>query len=194
MTAAELAQQDRDYRERVIDAQRRPRANDGGSPRQRGERMIADVVDSLQFTLHGRAVRDGVQSLVVTFTPKPGARPVTREGRIAQEFAGTAWIQESNLEVLRVEAKAVDDLSFGYGLVARLGEGTTARLVRKPVGDDMWMPTELRLTGRGRAAFGLRRLVIDYVVEWFDYRRLPFESTAPFLDPRIDSQSGGRPE
>jgi len=182
VSAAELAQQDREYRERVMDAQRRPRANDSAAARQRGERMIADVVETLQFALTGRATRDGVQALVVTFSPKPNARPVTREGRIAQKFGGTVWIQESNFEVLRVEAKAVDDLSFGYGLVARLSEGTTALLVREPVDDDIWMPTELRLTGRGRAALGLRRLVIDYVVEWFDYRRLPFESPAPFLD------------
>jgi hypothetical protein len=194
VSAAELAQQDRAYRERVAEAQRRPRAEEPGTARQRGERMIADVVDTLQFTSAGRAMRDGVQTIVVSFTPKPTARPVTREGRIAQKFAGTVWMQESNFEVMRVEAKAVDDLSFGYGLVARLGEGTPALMVRKPVADGIWMPTELRLNGRGRAAFGLRRLVIDYVVEWFDYRRLPFESAAPFLDPRIQSQTGGRPQ
>jgi hypothetical protein len=194
VSEAELAQQDRAYRERVADAQNRPPATPSAAARQRGERMITDVVDALQFTLEGRAMRDGVQTIVVTFTPNPNARPVTREGRIAQKFAGTVWIQESDLEVMRVEAKAVDDLSFGYGLVARLGEGTTAVLVRKPVGDDIWLPTELRLNGRGRAAFGLRRLVIDFVVEWFDYRRLPFESTAPFLDPRIHGQAGGRPQ
>lgn len=194
LTAAELAQQDRAYRERVADAEGPPRPSDSGSARQRGERPIADVVDTLQFKLNGRAMRDGVQTLVVTFTPKPGARPVTREGKIAQKFSGTAWIQESNFEVMRVEAEAIDDLSFGYGLVAKLSEGTTALLVRKPIDGDIWMPTELRLNGRGRAAFGLRRLVIDYVVEWFDYRRLPFESTAPFLDPRIHGQSGGGPQ
>jgi hypothetical protein len=194
VTAAELAQQDRAYRERVADGQGPPRPTDSGAARQRGERLVADVVDTLQFTLNGRAMRDGVQTIVVTFTPKPAARPATREGRIAQKFAGTVWIQESNFEVMRVEAKAIDDLSFGYGLVARLGEGTTALLVRRPIDEDIWMPTELRLNGRGRAVFGLRRLVIDYVVEWFDYRRLPFESTAPFLDPRIHGQTGGRPE
>jgi hypothetical protein len=57
-------------------------------------------------------------------------------------------------------------------------------LVRKPIDDEVWMPTELRLKGEGRAAL-VRRLVIDYAVEWFDYRRLPGGSATPFLDSRI---------
>lgn len=193
VSASELMQQDRDYRTRVAEVQRRPRSGDQLRPEQRGERMINDVVETLQFTVDGRAMRDGVQTIVVRFTPKASARPVTREGRIAQKFAGTVWIDEAEAEVMRVEAKAVDELSYGYGFVARLGEGTTALMIRKPVDRDIWMPTELRINGRGRAAL-VRRLVIDFVVEWFDYRRLPADSPAPFLDPRVQRQTGGSPE
>ena len=170
VSPSDLAQQDSDYRARVAEVQRRPPTG-AQTPQQRGERMINDVVDTLQFTLEGRAIRDGVQTIVVRFTPKPNTRPVTREGRIAQKFAGTVWIDEALAEVIRVEAKTVDDLSFGYSMVARLGEGTTALMVRRPIDKDIWMPTEIRVNGRGRAAFGIRRLVIDFVVEWFDYRR-----------------------
>jgi len=171
VSASELAEQDAAYRARVAEVKRRPPDTAPATPQQRGERMINDVVDTLQFKLEGRAMRDGVQTVVVTFTPKPAARPVTREGRIAQKFAGTVWIDEAQSEVMRVEAKAVDDLSFGYSMLARLGEGTTALMIRKPIDAGIWMPTELRINGRGRAALGLRRLVIDFAVEWFDYRK-----------------------
>lgn len=191
VSAGDLAAQDRDYRARVADIQRRSagrtdeerrrREEDQARARRRGQTMIEDVVDTLQFKVEGRAVHSGVQALVITFAPRANARPRTREGRIAQKFAGTVWVHEAAFEVMRVEAKAIDDLSFGLGFIARLGEGTTATVVRRPVDGDVWMPTELRLTGRGRAAL-VRRLVIDYVVEWFDYRRLPGDSPAPFLD------------
>ena len=91
------------------------------------------------------------------------------------------WIHEKALEVMYVEAKAIDDISFGLGIVARLGQGTSARFTRRPIDGDIWMPTELTLNGRGRAAL-LRRLVIDYSLQWFDYRRLPGNSLAPFVD------------
>lgn len=191
VSAAELMEQDRNYRARVAEVQsrntsrseeeRRQRQREEEERRRRADATVQDVVDTLQFRITGRAMRDGVQAIVVTFTPRPGARPTTRQGRIAEKFAGTLWIHEQAAEVMRIEAKAVDDLSFGFGIVARLGEGTSAVLVRKPIDGDMWMPTELRLKGEGRAAL-FRRLVIDYAVEWFDYRRLPDGSATPFLD------------
>ena len=41
------------------------------------------------------------------------------------------------------------------------------------------MPTELTLSGRGRAAL-VRRLVVDYSIEWFDYTLMdePFKLPA----------------
>jgi hypothetical protein len=189
--ASELMEQDREYRARVAEFQRRAagrteeerrrRDEEQALARRRGQMMIEDVVDTLQFKLEGRDMHQGVQTVVVTFTPRANARPSTREGRIAQKFAGTVWIHEADSEVMRVEAKAVDDLSFGFGIIARLDQGTAASLVRRPVDRDIWMPTELRLKGRGRAAL-VRRLVIDFAIEWFDYRRLPGDSATPFLE------------
>lgn len=203
LTAPELAEQDRQYRARVADVQRRLVAEGGGAgqrreadvarARQRGQRRIDDVVDALQFRVEGREVYEGVPAIRVSFTPRPGARPDTREGRTAQTFAGTMWIHEAAAEVMHVEAKSIDDLSFGFGLVARLGTGTAATLTRRPVERDLWMPTEVTLKGRGRAAV-FRTLVVDFVVEWTDYRRLDGDSATPYLDSRVQRQSGGGPQ
>ena len=188
----DLADQDRDYEERVADVrqqsasrrdeERRRRDEDAEDAEDASRRktMIEDVVDALQFTFEGPAVHDGVPALVVSFSPRPGARPKTRQGRTAQKFAGTVWIHEAASEVMRVEAKSVDSISFGLGIVARLGEGTTATLARQPVEGGVWMPTGFTMSGRGRVAL-FRRLELDYAVEWFDYRRLPGDSLAPFL-------------
>jgi hypothetical protein len=201
--AQELAEQDRQYRARVTDFQRRlvtehtdegrRREADSARARQRGQRRIDAVVEALQFRVEGRTVYEGVPAIVVSFTPRPGARPDTREGRIAQNFAGTIWIHEAAAEVMRVEAKSIADLSFGFGLVARLGKGTEATLTRRPVEQDLWMPTELTLKGRGRAAV-FRTLVVDFAVDWFDYRRLEGDSATPFLDSRVQRQPGGGPQ
>ena len=201
--APELADEDRQYRARAADVQRRLavegveerrlREADSARARQRGQRRVDDVVAALQFKIVGRAVYEGVPAVVVSFTPRPGARPDTREGRAAQSFAGTIWIHAAAAEVMRVEAKSVDDLSFGFGLVARLGKGTEATLTRQPVDQGPWMPTRLTLNGRGRAAV-FRTLVVDFVVDWFDYHRLEGDSATPFLDSRVQRQPGGGPQ
>ena len=202
--ADDLAEQDREYRERVADMQRdlsredadeqRRREVDAESARERGERRIADVVGTLQFNVEGRTTYEDVPAIVVSFTPRADARPETREGRLAQRFAGTIWIHEADAEVMRVEATSIDSLSFGFGLLARLGEGTEATLTRRAIEPDLWMPTQLTLKGRGRAALFLRSLVVDFAINWFDYERLEGDSATPFLDTRIEREAGAGPE
>ena len=200
LSARELAEQDRRYRARLADfkqqdlapdAEERRRLSD--DPAERRSRRVNDIVAVLRFHVERRAVYKGVPAVVVSFTPRRDATPTTRHGRTAQKFAGTIWIDEAAYEVMHVEATSIDDLSFGYGMVARLGRGVTASFTRRPVEGGVWMPTEVTLKGRGRAAV-VRKLLINYTVEWFDYRRLSGTSMAPFVDTRVYGEPHGRPE
>ena len=130
-----------------------------------------DAVATLRFAIERRERLNGRDTLVVRFEPRPEANPTTREGRIAKVMRGTIWVDEEAREVMRVEAIAVDDLSFGFGVVARLNEGTRVQLTREPVSGGIWLPTSARFMGQGRAML-FRRLTIDQVIEWFDYREV----------------------
>jgi hypothetical protein len=203
VAAAELAQQDTEYRARVTEVLRDRGARgpqdaelveeEARRARDRRERAINDVVEALAFTLKERTTYNGVPAIVITFRPRPGATPATRQGRTAQRFAGRVWVDERAAEVMHLEATSVDDISYGLGIVARLAKGTTATVTRKPLGDGVWMPTELSLSGRGRAVL-FRRLVVDFSIRWFDYRRLPDDLLAPFLDARVHRQAGRSPQ
>jgi hypothetical protein len=203
LSAQQLAEQDREYQKRASEVLGRLAAEQPDAARrreaeaeraaQRGQRRIADVIGALQFKIQGRTVHEGVPAIVVAFTPKPGAMPETRQGRIALKFAGTALIDEAAMEVARVEAKAIDDISFGYGLIARLNKGAVATVTRRRIDRDIWLPTQLTIKGRGRAAV-FRTLVLDFKADWFDYRRMEGDSLLPFPHARIQSQSGRRPQ
>jgi len=201
--AMELARRDEEYRARVSEVLRarddrsvedeRRAQDEAARARERRERAINDVIDALAFTLKERTVYNGVPAIVITFSPRADARPSTRQGRTAQKFAGTIWVDERAAEVMHLEATSVADITYGLGIVARLGEGTEARVTRRPIGDGLWMPTSLTLSGSGRAVL-FRRLVVDFSIEWFDYRRLPDDLLAPFLDPRVHRQTRGGPQ
>jgi hypothetical protein len=130
-----------------------------------------DAVATLRFAIDRRDRLNGRETIVVRFEPRPDAKPETREGRIAKVMRGTIWVDEEAREVIRVEAVATDDLSFGLGVVARLNEGTRVELTREPVSGGIWLPTSIRFMGQGRAML-FRRLDIDHVIEWFDYREV----------------------
>jgi hypothetical protein len=177
----ELDRQDAEYRARVAQVEQRrgtdgdaderdARARDELLARRRAQLVINDVLNTLHFDVVRRDTRHGRPAVVVSFAARPDARPTTRQGRIARVFKGNAWIDEVSKEVTHVEALAIDDVSFG-GFIAKLYQGTRAEVRRQEIEPGVWMPTHVKLSGDVRALF--RRARIDYVVEWFDYQRLP---------------------
>ncbi len=182
----ELDRQDAEYRARVQQAERSTgrREADGGEraeqtdqlARLRAQRVIADVLDTMRFEIVRREVWEGAPAVVVAFSARPDARPATRQGRIAKVFKGSAWVHEASREVIRVEAVAVDDVSFG-GFIAKLYEGTRAAVKRQEIEPGVWMPTQMKLTGDVRALF--RKATINYLVEWYDYDRIDDDASVP---------------
>jgi hypothetical protein len=132
---------------------------------------IDDVADALNFEMARREVRDGRDTIVVTFAPNPEARPQTREGRLAKVFTGSIWVDEAAHEVIRVEGTATDSMTYGLGVVARLNKGTKVILTRAPVEGGIWLPTSIRLMGEGRALV-FRKLNVDFAIDWYDYKRV----------------------
>lgn len=137
----------------------------------RGRRVVDDVAATLDISMSRRERLDGRDAIVAVFNARPDAKPQTREGRIARDFSGEIWIDELTREVTRIDAKAIDDVAFGYGVLARLNKGATVTLRRELVHGNLWLPVSMRFSGEGRALL-LRKLTIDFAVDWFDYRRV----------------------
>jgi hypothetical protein len=138
--------------------------------RPQGSPTIEDVVATLDFAIVRRESAGGRDLVVVSFSPKPNAKPKTRQGKMAKVFKGNVWIDEEAKEVVRLEATAIDNLSYGLGVLARLNEGTHVKVQRERVDATTWLPTSIRMTGQGRALL-FRKLNVDYFIEWFDYKR-----------------------
>ena len=137
----------------------------------RGRRVVDDVAATLDISMSRREHLDGRDAIVAVFKARPDAKPQTREGRIARDFSGEIWIDELTREVSRIDAKAIDDVAFGYGVLARLNKGATVTLRRELVHGNLWLPVSMRFSGEGRALL-LRKMTIDFAVDWFDYRRV----------------------
>jgi len=137
----------------------------------RGRRVVDDVASTLDVSIVRRERLDGRDAIVAVFKARRDAKPQTREGRIASNFSGEILIDELTREVTRVDAKAIDDVAFGGGMLARLNKGATVTLRRELVHGDLWLPVSMRFDGEGRALL-LRKLTINFAVDWFDYRKV----------------------
>jgi hypothetical protein len=181
LSPAELEEQDRRYRDRLQAWQRRLesegtsgralREKKAAEARERDAALAREALDLFDFTLEGRDTWERQPAIVVRFAPRPGASPRSREGRVARAFAGRAWIHEFDYEVMNVEATALDDVSFGWGMIAKLYKGSTARFTRRRF-EGGWLPVETRFEGTGRALL-FRKVTIDFARDYYDYT--PFD-------------------
>jgi len=164
-------------------AARAARLRDAAAERAKSEEQARAALDALVFTLAGRDTWQGEPAILITFEPRPGAPLRSREARIAHAFSGRVWVHEYEYEVMRIEATAVDDVSFGFGMIARLHKGLRASFDRRRVGR-VWLPSETRFTGTGRALL-LRKLAIDFSRTYDSYRPFePSELAARLADAR----------
>lgn len=136
----------------------------------RGQTVVDDVAALLDISINRRDRLDGRDAIVAVFKAKRDSTPRTREGRIARNFAGEIWIDEQSKEISRIEAMAVDDVAFGYGVLARLNKGATVTVRRERIESGLWLPVSMRFDGEGRALL-FRKLTINFAVDWFDYRK-----------------------
>jgi hypothetical protein len=178
LSAEELEEQDRRYRERLAAWQRRvaregqservERLREAEEDREKDRDRAREALALFDFAIEGRAVWEGNPAIVIRFTPKSDGSPRSREGRVAHAFSGRAWVHEFEYEVMFVDATAIHDVSFGFGLIARLHKGSTVRFTRQRI-EGAWLPTSTRFEGTGRALL-VRKVEIDFSREYLGYR------------------------
>ena len=159
LTAEEIARREAEHeRNRVNQADR----ESAETSRQRAERvrkaeeeqrhrdaMLDDAVAVFEAAFVGREVIDGEGVIVADLRARPTARPKTREGRWMKQFAGRIWVDESDYQVVRLDMRAVEDVTIGWGIVGRLHKGSRLTFSRRKFGT-LWLPAELTYEASGR--------------------------------------------
>ena len=133
-------------------------------------KTIEEIFRIFEFRIVGREEIHGRSAIVATFTPKQNVETSTRGGKLLQKFSGKAWLDEKDRQLVKVEADLNDDLSFGFGILAKLRKGAHAEMMRRKVNDEIWLPAEARFVGHARL-FLVRGLHVDTTSEYSDYKK-----------------------
>jgi len=179
--ANELARQEHEHDKRVAEHRRRreresPRARARREAEERRERDEAaagldEVFEALHFEMKRRETVDGRPAIVVFFSPVPEFRARTDMGRMVGKAEGYAWVDEESHEIVRVTATLRETLSFGWGVLARVHEGSTFEFERRLVDGASWLPLRVRVRATGRALL-LKKIRVDELTEYSGFRRL----------------------
>ena len=188
--AGDLAKRDRSRQKEVEDyarklsiaSERTKTTREQDKARREYSAAVDDIFHLYDIRMLRREVLDGHDTIVATLTPIPGAKPLTDDGKIMRHFKARAWISEADYELVRVEIEAIDDLSFGLGMLARVHKGTVATYQRKKVNDEVWLPAEVTWTASARVML-LRRLRLRGASEFSNYRKFTVDTSTTYTSP-----------
>ena len=180
LPAAELAKRDREREKKAQEYVRkltkepeklqREEAREREKDHRETERLVDDIFRVYDMRLLRRETLEGHDTIAMALTPRPKASPRTRDGRIMKSFNVRAWVSESEYELVRVDIDAVDDVSIGFGLLARVHKGTKASFTRRKVNGEVWLPASASYTASARIAL-FKVLRVGGTSEFSDYRK-----------------------
>lgn len=90
-------------------------------------------------------------STTLHFEPDPKFHPPTREARVFAGMMGDLVADNASHRIASMNGKLIHDVTFGGGLLGRLKQGSSFALEQKPVGEDVWELTAIRVHLDGNA-------------------------------------------
>jgi hypothetical protein len=179
LDAAELARRDAEHernvrkraeRERTESPQRRAaRLKKEAEETREREDILDDAAAVFELEFACREVLDGHPVIVLSLKPREEARTKTREGAWMKKFAGRMWVAENGHHIARLRLQAFDDVSIGWGVVARVETGSGFDYVRTKVADT-WLPSKLTIEGSGRTLL-FRRFQVKTVTTYTGHKQ-----------------------
>ena len=191
--AEKLAKQDRERQQhaaamvqRLADDQSKERARqqrEYQKSRRDRDDAVGDIFTVFDIRMVGRERIEQHDTIAFSLTPRPDARPRTREGNEMKHFKVNAWISEADYELVKLDAEAIDTLSFGLGVAARLHKGARLSFLRRKVNGEVWLPASVSYQGSARVGllFTLRRAGTS---EYSDYRKYSVETSSTVNAPK----------
>jgi hypothetical protein len=187
--ADELARQDRERQQKATEmVQRLARNSSEELARQerqlhkaRRERddALSDIYNVFEIRMIGRERVEEHDTIAFVLTPRRDAKPKTRAGEQIRHFRVRAWVSENDHELVKLEAEAIDDLTSGLGVLARLHKGARLSFLRRKVNGEVWLPAVVSYNGNARVGL-LVTLRRSGTSEFSGYRKYSVDTLERF--------------
>ncbi len=155
--------------------------------REKNRREAAESVDDVfrvfDIRMTGRETIEGHDTIAFTLTPRSDAKPKTRAGSIMRNFSGRALISESDYELVRLDIEAIDTVSIGFGLLARVHKGSQLSFQRRKINNEVWLPASAKYAVSARIGLiaVMRR---GGSVEFSNYKKFSVDTSTVIGPPR----------
>jgi hypothetical protein len=103
------------------------------------------------FTNARRVQLNGRDTIAVDYAGDPKARTRNRAEDVVRDMLGTAWVDEQDHVLARVEGHFVNAYKIGGGLIVDIQKDTRFTFEQTKVNDEVWLPARIDADGSFRA-------------------------------------------
>lgn len=162
--------QDEERMQKLVNSEeeRTQRAKRVKEDSDKGQQMFRAIPDAFDFKYDG--MEGGLVRL--TFYPKANYDPPNRELKVFRSMNGSILIEPTQHRMAQLDGKLFEDVTFGWGLLARLNKGGTFRVTQREVESGHWEIAGLDVNMSGHAIFFKNINVKQHEVK-SDFRRMP---------------------
>jgi hypothetical protein len=177
LTEAERAKQEEAIRADVARVRRERQKNpqkqvNGASRLSEYAEAMREFAAAMEFRSAGEESVEGRKAWVFDFSPRPGYRASGMKVKVMEKLRGKVWIDKASNEVVRADVEVFEQVNMAFGLVGRVGKGTTFEMQRREVAPGMWMPVKQRAKLEARLLL-VKSYRQEVDVKWAEYRVRP---------------------
>ena len=167
---ADERQKDEERMQKLVSdpSERAKRAKREKEDSDKGHEMFKAIPDAFIFKYDG--IENGIVRLA--FFPNPNYDPPTRELRVFRALSGKMWIDPVQKHVVRIDGQLFQDVTFGWGILARLYKGGTFEVNMHEVGPGHWDMTSLEVNMSGHAIL-FKNIAVKQHQTQTEFRRVP---------------------
>lgn len=140
-----------DKRRKESEGEREKRAEKDRKEREEGRAFVRDVVNAYDFRLLGDDKVSGEDTWVIEAAPRKDFKPTQPHADMLKKIKGRMWIEKRDYNWVKVEAEAIDTISFGWFLF-RIHPGSRFVLETTHVNNEFWGLHRLNINGSARIA------------------------------------------
>ncbi|QHS51792.1 hypothetical protein [Edaphobacter sp. 12200R-103] len=142
----------------------------------REEVTVSRFLELGAFSNPRRELLNGRSTIVVDYAGNPNAKTRNRLESVIRDLAGTIWIDERDLAVVRLEGRFADSFKIGAGLVMSIRKGTAFSVQQIKVNNEVWLPSRIEANGAARVLL-LFHFDGSILITDSDYRKFKATST-----------------
>jgi hypothetical protein len=143
----------------------------------RSNKMLEAMPKAFLYTYEGtESGPNGEQLTRLNFKPNPIYQAPNRELRVFEGMEGKMWVNAGANRLVRMQAKLIRDVDFGWGILGRLYRGGSFEIEQRDIGDGRWDVVKTILNFDGKELM-LKGLHIKDTESLSDFHRVPEKIT-----------------